>query len=91
MASGREYTHHQRKIINRYYEHLDTISLTKLGELVSELYLCAGDNKKSAALWTRVEKALVKAEAGDVRVRRVLESKDVKALAALVNDLARST
>jgi len=90
MAGGREYSNHQRKIINRYYEHLDTISLGKLGELVSELYLAAGDEKKSAALWKRAEKALAKVEAGDARVRKVLTEKDVKGLASLVNDLSGS-
>lgn len=88
MAGGREYTHHQRKIINRYYEHLDTITLTKLGELVSELYLAIGDEKKSATLWKRAEKALAKVEASDARVRKVLSERDVKGLASLVNDLA---
>lgn len=88
MAGGREYTKHQRKIINRYYDHLDTITLTKLGELVSDLFMAAGDDKKSEALWKRVEKALAKVEASDSRVRKVLTERDVRGLAALVNDLS---
>ena len=39
MAGGQEYSRYQRKVINRYYEHLDTITAQKLGEIVSEIAL----------------------------------------------------
>jgi hypothetical protein len=39
MAGGREYSSYQKKIINRYYDHLDTITLGKLAEAVGELFL----------------------------------------------------
>ena len=38
----RNYTAHQQKIIKRYYQHIDAISLQRLAELVGELYLCEG-------------------------------------------------
>ena len=45
MASGREFSSHQRKIINRYYDNLDTIVITRLGEIVTDMALAAGDQK----------------------------------------------
>jgi hypothetical protein len=32
-----EHSNYQKKVISRYYENLDTISLTKLQELVTKL------------------------------------------------------
>ncbi|MBI3832880.1 MAG: hypothetical protein HY287_00970 [Planctomycetes bacterium] len=52
-----DYTKHQRKIISGYYEHKDTIMLTKLQEIVSELYL-ADSESKAKRLWTRAGQAL---------------------------------
>ena len=53
MPPKRDYTSGQKKIINRYYEHRETISAHKLAELVSEIALAAGDAKKLDRLWTR--------------------------------------
>ncbi len=55
---GQEYTKHQRKIIQRYYDNLDTIMLTTLQELVSEIYLAEGKRKKLDQLWDRADKAM---------------------------------
>jgi hypothetical protein len=86
MAGGREYSAHQRKIIDRYYEHRDTIAMTSLSELVSELYLAETDKKKEA-LWKKAEAALAKLKASPAQVRTVLESRDPAKLAQLVGDL----
>ena len=87
MAKGQHLSHHQRKIVNRYYEHLDTITITKLQELVSDLYLCESP-KKRAQLWTRVEKALSKMGPSEPRVQKILDAQDVELLAGLVGELA---
>ncbi len=87
MAKGQHLSQHQKKIVNRYYEHLDTISLHKLAESVSELYLCA-DEKKAAKLWTTVETALKKTGAEPKKVAEILAKRDIKALATLVNTLS---
>lgn len=52
-----EHTRHQKRIIDRYYEHRDDIMLAKLGELVSELYLAETD-KKRGRLWDRAAAAM---------------------------------
>lgn len=78
----------QRKIVNRYYDNLDTISLTKLQESVSELYLAETDKKKDK-LWKTVEIALAKFPAVASRAGAVVQSRDVKALAELVQKLSQ--
>lgn len=87
MAKGQHLSNYQRGIVNRYYEHLDTISIQKLGDAVGELYLCAGDAKKSEKLWKGVEKALEKTAASDAQIGKILASRDVEGLARLVNSM----
>ncbi len=52
-----DYTPHQKKIIERYYEHRDGIMLSKLADIVSDLYLADTDAKLNR-LWGRAEKAM---------------------------------
>ena len=86
-AKGQHLSNHQRKIVNRYYEHLDTITITKLQELVSDLYLCESAKKRDQ-LWKRVETALGKMGPSESRVRKILDEQDVENLAGLVGELA---
>jgi hypothetical protein len=80
MAGGQEYSRYQRGVINRYYEHADTIALQRLSEIVSDLYLAEGG--KAMQLWKSAGAALEKlAPAGDPRVAKVLKEKSVTALA----------
>jgi len=93
MGSGREFSSSQRKIINRYYDNIDTIVITRLGEIATDMVLAAGDAKKLDRLWTRAEQALAKAtpkgETQDPAIARVLESRDIAQFGALVNKLSR--
>jgi hypothetical protein len=75
-----EYTNYQRGIINRYYNQLDTISLVKLQELVSELYLADSD-KKRERLWQRVQQALVRLKIPAPIAEHIMAKKDVEILA----------
>lgn len=84
---AKDFTRHQRGIVNRYYEHRDTIMATKLQEIVSELYLAETD-KKREKLWERAEKALANLKANRGRVDKVLAERDVQGLAQLVTELA---
>lgn len=86
MAKGQHLTRHQQGIVKRYYEHRDTISLQKLGELVSELYLA--DAKKAAKLWESARLALAKSGGDPKQIDAILLKKDVAGLAALVNELS---
>ncbi|HCT46418.1 MAG: hypothetical protein CMJ35_09395 [Phycisphaerae bacterium] len=89
MASGREFSSHQRKIINRYYDNLDTIVITRLGEIVTDMALAAGDQKKLARLWNRAGQALERAKVESKEIERVLETKDIEALAKIVQQASR--
>lgn len=84
-----ELSSYQRKIVDRYYSNLDTISLTKLQEAVSELYLAETDKKRDK-LWKSVETALAKFPEVRARAASVLAARDVKGLAELVTKLSKS-
>lgn len=83
MAKGQEFSSYQRKVINRYYDNIDTITLTKLQELVSDLFLAEG--KKAETLWKKAEGLLAKTDARATDVRAVIEKRDVKKFAEIVS------
>ncbi len=90
MAQGREYTRYQKGIINRYFDQKDSIMVSKLQELVSEIYLAEGT--KADTLWARAEKALLQLQKEiklpEPRVRAILDTRSPQKLAELLNDLA---
>lgn len=86
MAKGRHYSQYQKGIIKRYYENRDDLMVQKLGEIVSELYLCT-DEKKAARLWDRAHDALVKAGANKNHAAVVVHDRDLDALARLVGEI----
>ncbi len=88
MAGGREYSAHQRKIIDRYYQHKDSILAHRLGELVGDIALAEGNAKKLDSLWKRTEKALAGSKIDPKDAAKVLESRDVQALSRLAAKLA---
>jgi hypothetical protein len=83
-----EYSSYQKNIIKNYYENLDTIVLTRLQELVTELYL-AETKAKTKKLWQQVEKGLDKLKIEPAIKSRILENQDVKILAQNLNDWLR--
>ena len=62
MAKGQYLNPHQQGIVNRYYEHLDSMTAQKLGELVSDLYLAEG-TAKAEKLWESAGRVLTKTPA----------------------------
>ena len=89
MAKGQDLSRGQRTIVERYYEHRDTIAANNLGELVSQLWLVDADAKPKDAdrLWERAGKALAHLTREDPRVAKALGDRDVKLLATLANEL----
>ncbi|MHC4930301.1 MAG: hypothetical protein ACYTFU_11670 [Planctomycetota bacterium] len=75
-----EYSSYQKKVIQNYYQHKDTIVLTRLQELVTELYLAETAVKKKK-LWQQVEKALDKIKLKPTAKAHILEKQDVQILA----------
>lgn len=76
---------YQKSVIKGYYDNLDTILLTKLGELVSELYLADTDVKKQR-LWQRAKKAMVQLKIKPAIVDHIMEKQDVEILAKNLQD-----
>lgn len=87
MAKGQHLSSYQKGIVNRYYEHHDTILINRLSEIVSELYLAQG--KAAEKLWARAEKALTASKLEPKKYAAVLEKKDVEGLAGLVGGMDR--
>lgn len=83
--SKHEHSKYQEKAIKGYYDNLDTIMLTKLGELVTELYL-AKDTSKEDRLWERVEKAMTKLKVKPQIAQHIMLKRDVKVLAMNLQD-----
>ncbi|HED52581.1 MAG TPA: hypothetical protein ENJ00_00050 [Phycisphaerales bacterium] len=82
MAKGQHLSRYQKGIVNRYYSNLDTITLTKLQELVSDLFLAEG--KKAETYWKKAESLLARTDAKASEVRRAVEGRDVTKLAEIV-------
>ena len=79
------FSSHQQKIIKRYYENIDQISLQRLSELVADLYLSSG--KKRDKLWESAAAAMQKMKLPQDRIDHVLSKKDPEMLARLVKEL----
>ncbi len=77
----------QQGIVRRFYDHKSGIHLTKLQELLSDLAV-AEDPKAIAKLWPRIEEYLGKVGAEPSAVAKVLATKDLKTLAALIGKLS---
>ncbi len=84
MAKGRDYTSHQKGIIKRYYDNKETLMTQKLGEIVSELYLCT-DDKKAKRLWKSACTALINAGVIKALAEDICECRDLEALAKQLN------
>ncbi len=76
---------HQKRIVDRYYQHRDTIMTSRLGELVTELYLAETDRQRDR-LWTRAEKAMRNLEWKDAMVAHILNQRRPEILAEHLND-----
>lgn len=87
MAKGQYLSHYQQGIVKRYYDNQDTLVVTKLAELSSELYLC-DDAKKAATLWKSVQTALKKTSVDQMKAARIVNEKRVEDLAKLVQELS---
>ena len=79
------YSKHQQGIIKRYYENIDQITLQKLSELVTELYLAEG--KKRDKMWQTAIGHMEKLKVPKDRIDHILARKDVTLLAGLVKEL----
>ncbi|MDB5311675.1 MAG: hypothetical protein JWO38_5877 [Gemmataceae bacterium] len=80
-----DYTKHQQKIIKRYYQNIDQISLQRLSELVADLYLAEG--KKQEKLWQSTAACMQKLGVPQARIDHILAQKKPELVAGLVKEL----
>lgn len=80
-----ERSNYQNKVISNYYENLDSIMLTKLQEIVTDLYL-AETKAKQDRLWERAQKAMTKLKIKPNIMQHILSKRDVMILAKNVED-----
>ena len=86
MAKGRHFTPYQKGVVKRYYENRESIAAQKLGEIVSELFLCKSE-KKADRLWKSARTALTNAGANTVELEKLCTDRSIERLAKLAGDL----
>lgn len=86
MAKGQFHTAYQKGIIKRYYENKDDINSQKLGEIVSNLYLEESEAKQKR-LWSSAETALINMKVNPALVKKIVDDRDLGALAKLAEKL----
>jgi hypothetical protein len=78
-------TEYQQELVKNYYKNLDTISLDKLSEIVSDLFLAETESKQNR-LWKRAHQAMLNLKVPPAIIEHILNKKDVKILAKNLND-----
>ncbi len=80
-----ERSKHQQNIIRRYYDNREAISLQRLSELVTDLYLAEGKNRERQ--WKYIVGALEKLGIKPKRIAHLRAQDDPQLLAKLVEEL----
>jgi hypothetical protein len=80
-----ERTKYQQKIIKNYYQNQEAISLQKLGEHVTELYLAEG--KARAKRWEHIVGTLEKLKVPPARIEHLKKQDNPALLAKLLEEL----
>ncbi len=80
-----ERSKYQQKIIKSYYDNCEAISLQRLSELVTELYLAEG--KKRAKQWEYIVGALQKLKVPQDRIDHLIAKDNPALVAKLVEEL----
>lgn len=91
MAKRPDLTPAQRKIVGRYYANKDSIVQARLSEVVSELYVATAEGRQAPIkrLWNSARAALAQQGVPAEQVERIVQARDLKALAALATRLSR--
>jgi hypothetical protein len=86
--SPKAFSKYQQQIIRNYYKNRDTIVLTRLQEIVTDLYL-AETGVARKRLWKRVEATLAKMDVPPEVKTYILQQKDVQILAKNLEEWLR--
>jgi hypothetical protein len=82
---AKDFTPHQRRIVDRYYANQGTIQSQRLAELVTELYLASGTKRQN--VWKRAATAMEKLGVPAARIDHVVKSDDPALLAQVVKEI----
>ncbi|QDT38815.1 hypothetical protein [Stratiformator vulcanicus] len=85
--ADREYSKHQKKVIQRYYDNREDIDKQKLAELVTTLYLATG--KKRAKSWETATGVMERLKVPQSRIDHVVASDDPTVLAKVVEEIEK--
>ena len=84
-----EYSKYQQKVIKNYYDNRESISLQKVQEFVTELYLSEG--KKRKTYWQRISGHLQKLGVDQKTIDHLVSEDKPELVAALVKKLMDKT
>ncbi len=82
---AKDYSKYQQNIIKRYYDNREAVSLQRLQELVTELYLAEG--KARERQWKYITASLEKLGLKQDRIDHLRQQDDPALLAKLVEEL----
>ena len=82
---NQNYSKHQQKVIKNYYDNRESISLQRLSELVTELYLAEGKGRERQ--WKFIISALEKLAIPKDRIEHLRKQDNPALLAKLVEEL----
>jgi hypothetical protein len=85
MSPSRSYSKHQQKIIKNYYDNRGAISLQRLSELVTDLYLAEGKARETK--WKQAVVALEKLGIPQKQILHLRQQDNPSLLAKLVEEL----
>lgn len=80
-----KFSKHQQNIIRNYYDNRESISLQRLSELVTELYLAEGKGREKQ--WKYILVALEKLKIPADRIEHLRKQDNPALLAKLVEEL----
>ncbi|RIK86980.1 MAG: hypothetical protein DCC67_02220 [Planctomycetota bacterium] len=81
----RQYTKFQQRAIKNFYENREAISIQRLGELVTDLYLAEG--KSRASKWKQIAAALERLGVPKAQIDHLLKKDDPSLVAKKVTEL----
>jgi hypothetical protein len=81
----RQYSKFQQKAIKNFYDNRESISIQRLGELVTDLFLAEG--KSRATKWKQITAALARLGVPEAEIAHLVKKDDPQLLAAKVTEL----
>ncbi len=83
-----DHSPHQKRIIDRYYRNRDSIMVSRLQEIVTELFLAESDSKRNR-LWDRAAKAMRNLKWKESVIEHILASRRPDVLATNLESWAK--